>query len=402
MQKEGYAFVDDLPKLDPIITTEDTEYGWRGLTEHGEIVEVRSSNGHKVTPPDDIVVMREGKAIGRRIIENHGLDIEDYLTHFNRAVALFRNNEIASALVEADASIKAATTLRARFNRALILLSLGRWEQGLEEYSRCEQEGPLQRPLSKEAAACGLKPWQGEDLKGKRILLLHDHGFGDTIMLLRYVPALQDMGADVQMMMPPELTRLAAQIGTVTANSLRVIDADYFCPMLLLMHWLKLTPESVTGAPYLGLNAMLRQRWEHRLVNSEQKRVGLAWSVGVNHDGDYPRSIPLAMFDRTLPRDVDLYSLQVQGGDEAQALGINVFPLEDFADLAALMSQLDEIISVDTAALHLAGAIGHPRVFGLLSHWHSWRWLAPWYDNVKLLTQTTPAHWPSALEQMKE
>ena len=75
-----------------------------------------------------------------------------------------------------------------------------------------------------------------------------------------------------------------------------------------------------------------------------------------------------------LPIDAELYSLQAQSADEAQAFGVQITELEDFADCAALASLMDEVICVDTAALHVAGAIGHQRVTALLSHWVSWRW----------------------------
>jgi ADP-heptose:LPS heptosyltransferase len=71
-------------------------------------------------------------------------------------------------------------------------------------------------------------------------------------------------------------------------------------------------------------------------------------------------------------------------------------PFDDFADCAALMSLMDEIVAVDTAAVHLAGAIGHPSITLLLSSWHSWRWLSPLYDNIRVLRQDTPNDWKSA------
>jgi hypothetical protein len=403
MQKVAAAFVDDaLPTLDPIIAHEDTEQGWRGLTEHGEVLVVRSANGHKVTVPDDgLLVVRDGVPIGRRLIEQRDVSIEDYLTHFNRAVALFRNNEIDDALIQIDAAVGEARTTRARFNRALILLSLGRWPEGFDEYEQCERQAPFQRPLSRQAIEAGLTPWRGEDISGKRLLLLHDHGFGDTIMALRYVPVLRAMGADVVMMMPQELRRLAVQFGNVTANSMRVIEADYFCPMLLLLHALRATPDKIPITPgYIELEAELVERWRTRLAKFTHRRIGIAWSVGQHNDHDYPRACPLSLIDQALPKDADIFSVQAQGGEDADALGINVPIFEDFADCAAFMACMDDIVSVDTAALHLAGAIGHPRVTGLLSHWSSWRWLAPWYPQVNLLRQSTPGYWPSALTQM--
>jgi ADP-heptose:LPS heptosyltransferase len=92
----------------------------------------------------------------------------------------------------------------------------------------------------------------------------------------------------------------------------------------------------------------------------------------------------------------------VQGADEARALGVHTHEFADFADCASLMMQMDMIVSVDTAALHLAGAIGHANVVGLLSHWSSWRWVAPWYANVRLCRQAAAGDWSSALAQIHE
>lgn len=390
--------------LDPIITHEQTEYGWRGLTEQGEVLEVRSANGHKVmVPGDGLLVVSNGVPVGRRLIEKRDISIEGYLTHFNRACALFRNNETHDALIQIEAAIGEASTTRARFNRALILLSLGRWQEGFAEYEQCEQRPPFQRPNSRAAIERELKPWRGENINGKRLLLLHDHGFGDTIMMLRYVPALQAVGANVVLMMPEELQRLASQFAPVTANTLRVIDADYFCSMFLLLPALWQTPETIAhyAVPYIERDRKLVERWQTRLATSKRHRIGVAWSVGQHSDYDYARACPLELLDAALPTDADIFSVQAQNGEEAHALGINVPIFEDFADCAAFMSCMDQIVSVDTAALHLAGAIGHPRVTGLLSHWHSWRWLAPWYPQVKLIRQTAPGYWPSALTQME-
>ena len=116
--------------------------------------------------------------------------------------------------------------------------------------------------------------------------------------------------------------------------------------------------------------------------------------------GDYPREIPLWQLVEALGDRAEIHSVQIQNADEARELGVDVLQLEDFADCAGLMLRMDEIISVDTAALHLAGAIGHPRVTGLLSHWASWRWIAPWYANMRFCRQTQPDDWDSALAQI--
>jgi hypothetical protein len=397
MRADLETFVDDLVELDAVIAHETTDFGWRGLTAQGEVLEVRSSNGHKAVVPSEITVAHQGHAVGRRRVSNDWTvsSIADYLLHFNQAIQLYRTNNNAEALIEAEAAVAMAPTARARFNRSQILLALGRWHEGLKAYWECEQEAPFMRPQARAALDAGLRPWQGEDPRGKRILLLHAHGFGDTIMTLRFVPALRAIGAQPILVMPRELERLAAQVGPVVDE---LQDADFFCPMLHLLHMLEATPDKIAHGPYLSVDRSLVGTWSG-CVKRERRNVGLAWSVGKPSTGDYPREIPLRELTMCLG-DAQLHSVQAQGRDTAERLGVNAYTFADLADCAALMMRMDEIISVDTAALHLAGAIGHPHVTGLLSHWASWRWIAPWYGNMRLVRQTVPDDWSSALDHL--
>ena len=371
--------------LDPVVCHERTAYGWRGLTAEGEVLEVKSK---AATIPSEISVARGGVEIGRRMVGNEWpVDIDKYLFHFNRAVDCYKAGEIDEALHWSEITLQIAPTLRAKFNRAMILLAGGHWKEGFEAYWRCEQRAPFMRPQVREALDHGLERWRGEDLRGKRLLVMHAHGFGDSLMMLRYLPELQAQGAHVMLDVPQELGRLVTRWAEPDG------DYDYFVPLLHLLYFLNVTPDEVDGAPYLDVE----QSWH--LPLTRKRRVGLAWSIGKPSDGDYPRQVPLAELVAAFP-DAELHSVQAQGAAEAQALGVQTHDFRDFADCAALMMQMDAIVSVDTAALHLAGAIGHPRVFGLLSHWASWRWCARWYDNVTLCRQTTPGDWSSALAQI--
>jgi hypothetical protein len=382
------VFVDALPDLDPVIGCERTENGWRGLTQQGEVLEVRGANGHAIAIPSEIVVAQNGKPIGRRAIHaDLAVDIDAYLAHFNAVVAHYRDNRVNEALVESDAALKFAPTLRAKFNRSMVLLASGRWQEGLAEYWQCEQHLPFMRPRAQAALAVGIPVWKGEDLRDKRLLLLHAHGFGDTIQMLRYVPKLWRMGANISLDVPPELRRIAEGFASVVNPTDR--PPDYFCPILHLLHWLKIAPDNVDGRAYIVAE-------RPKITEVGGKRIGIAWSIGKPSDGDYPREIPLAELVEALG-DAELYSVQAQSAQQARAFGIGTPTFTDFADCASFMLQMDAIVSVDTAALHLAGAIGHPRVYGLLSHWSSWRWLAPWYDNVKLCRQAKADDWASAL-----
>ena len=376
---------EDLPVLEPVVCHERTAYGWRGLTAEGEVLEVKSKS---TTIPSEISVARAGIEIGRRKVGNAwSVDIDKYLFFFNRAVDCYKANRLDDALRACDAAVRTAPTLRARFNRAMILLAGGHWQKGLEEYWHCEQQAPFMRPQVREALAHRLVPWRGEDLRGKRLLVMHAHGFGDTLQMLRYLPELEARGAHVMLDVPQELGRL------VTGWAEPDGDYDYFIPILHLLYFLNVRPDNVDGAPYLAVPQ------NHVCRDIRRRRIGIAWSIGKPSDGDYPRQIPLMELRAAFP-DAELHSVQTQDAAEAQALDVKVTPFRDFADCAQWMMTMDEIVSVDTAALHLAGAIGHPRVFGLLSHWASWRWCARWYDNVTLCRQTAPGDWASALAQV--
>jgi hypothetical protein len=380
------TFVSEaLPEWSPVIAHEVTDYGWRGLTSNGEVLEVKGDN---ISVPEEIVVARAGRPVARRAVSNvTNVDIDRYLVNFNRAVELYKQDRLDEALAVCE--MIDPLTLRAKHNRSMMLLAAGRWRHGLREYWECEQSEPFIRPQAKAALDLGILPWMGEDLSGKKLALIHAHGFGDTIMMLRYVPRVRLTGADVVLVMPEELLRLASQHGEVVSEIPR--DADAFCPMLHLLYLLDVHPDDVVGRSYL------RSSTAH--LSSSRKKVGLAWSIGKPSDGDFPRQIPLEQLVDHF-KDCELHSVQIQGAEEAKALGVKTHDFIDFADCAAVMSSMDEIVSVDTAALHLAGAIGHPEVYGLLSRWASWRWVAPWYDNVKLCRQTSDGDWASALTQI--
>lgn len=379
------------PDLPPVLVIEATAKGWRGLTADGELLNVESASGHPVEiPTEKIGVTREGVPMGYRAVpaRTEPGTIDDYTRCFDSAVRLMKANRLDMALTSIEVAISFASTTTARFNRAIILLSLGRWAEGFAEFENCELEQMFMRPMYREAIEHGFKPWNGEDIRGKRLLLLHDHGFGDSIMMLRFVPHLKVvLGAEVILMLPPELRRLGTQVGTVTANSMRVLHCDYFCSLLYLFRMLKLTPEKVPTGQYLSVNPLLEEKWKRRL-GQRRKTIGVAWTPGKVHVGDYARAVPLGALTKTLDPDADLISVQVQGTAEADFLGVEHYPFEDFADCAALMSVLDEIVTIDTAAVHLAGAIGHPKITLLLPYWSSWRWLSPLYDNIRIVRQS--------------
>jgi hypothetical protein len=375
--------------LDPIVAHESTDYGWRGLTASGEVIKVRSDGG----VPDGEITMN-GQTVDRRA--NADANIGRYLAHHDRAVDLLRENKLADALAEFDAAVALASTARARFNRSLALLGLGRWREGFEGYEARLEFHPA-TPQMIAAERTGIPRWRGEDVRGKKLMLVHDAGFGDSLMMLRYVPMLAEMGAEVTLMMPPELERLAAQMAPLAHGA----APDFYCGLISLLHLLDQTPDVIPQGPYLAIDPALAMRW-HREIKSPRRKVGIAWSVGRTVAGDYPRAIPLAELVPVLEGfRVDWHSLQQQGADEAARFGVIAHNFEDFADCAALAATMDEVVTIDTAAVHVAGAIGHRNTTVLLSHFASWRWLGnAFYPAMKVAQQIRPGDWASALAQL--
>jgi hypothetical protein len=201
-------------------------------------------------------------------------------------------------------------------------------------------------------------------------------------MMLRFVEMLRRHGAQVIQCVPAELEWLALQFGDVVDLH---CPCDYFVSYLQLLRWLRIVPASVPVEPYIRVSGDWQAHWREQLGPAQHKRVGVAWSVRTEHSGDFPRPLPLQQIAVWFP-DAELHSVQTQGVEEAAAQGVVTHELLDFASTAALMMQMDEIVTVDTAAVHLAGAIGHPNVTLMLSQWHSWRWHDnPFYPHVRIV-----------------
>jgi hypothetical protein len=400
MRRLAVQFEEELPALDPFIVREDTERGWLGVTAKGEVVDVQSHPGEaRAIPPEDglVIVNGKGERIGRRAMPVNPCErgrVRAYLDVFNAAVTFYKRNDLVGALAASDAAIDLVPTVRARFNRSLVLLSMGRWREGFADFDL--RLDLVMSSLCQQAIDAGIPRWQGENITDKRLLLVHDAGFGDTVMMLRLVSRLMDLAGDVKLLAPPELNRFAGQVVPITD----VADGDVWCPMLSLFRMLDTSPGSC--APYLKSPARPRDLvWMPR-----RPAIGIAWNIGRDNPGDFPRAIPLKLLVRALQRvhgnDVALFSVQKQDAAVAEMYGVNTVPITDFADCASLIAAMDHIVCIDTAAVHVAGAIGHPRITLLLSDWASWRWRdeAPLYPNLRVIRQTAPGDWDSALAQL--
>ena len=297
-------------------------------------------------------------------------------------------------------------------NFSLVLLLKGDYAQGWPEH-----EWRLRTRTSTSPRREFPQPkWDGSDLNGRTILLHSEQGLGDSIQFARYAPLVASRGGKVIMQCQSPLCRLFHNLAGVThviANSNTPPDFDVHCPMLSLPCLFNTTVDAIPASiPYLQADGDLTRQWTQRLSSCAKTKIGLVWAGAAGHATDHLRSISPALFAplAKVP-GVELHSLQ-KGAAPTQLAALppemhlidHTAQLDDFADTAALMANLDLIISVDTAVAHLAGALGK-RAWLLLQYTPDWRWLldrddSPWYPTVRLFRQKFAGNWAEVIERV--
>jgi len=261
------------------------------------------------------------------------------------------------------------------------------------------------------------KLWQGEPLQGSRILLHAEQGLGDTLQFIRYVPLVAAQGAKIILEVQPRLHRLLAQTPG-TEEVVRCGEAlpgfDWQCPLLSLPMIFGTGLDTVPAQiPYIFADPVQAAAWKQRL-RGKPLRIGLAWGGNPRYPHDLRRSIPLkALAPLTNLGGATFYSLQM-GPPARQITQVRPAPRlldllhgqRDFADTAAIVANLDLVISIDTSVAHLAGAMGKP-VWVLLHKSADWRWLldredSPWYPTARLFRQTTLGDWQGVMARVEE
>ncbi len=344
--------------------------------------------------------------------------IEDHagaLVHAQRAAALAPQHPYAvrilgtallhlNRLDEAQAQLRRALQLQPDFALAAVDLSLtlllaGQLKEGWAQYSaRWTDTVRMARPVFHDPAL----EWQGpqrQPLKGRRIIVYAEQGLGDVIHFIRYVPLLQAGGAQVIAVVQPELATLLASIpGLHCYRPGEEVSADGHVALLDLPMHLGTTLDSIPSqVPYLQAPEAKVAHWRERLKPWDGKRkVGIAWAGSPAQVNNRNRSMPLSELAPLLDvPGVQCFSLQkgpgggytdIQPG--AQQLVDLTDEWADFSDSAAMIDNLDLVITVDSAVAHLAGALGKP-VWVLLGPNPDWRWLleredSPWYPTMRL------------------
>lgn len=262
--------------------------------------------------------------------------------------------------------------------------------------------------------------WLGEqEAGGKTILLQHEQGFGDTLQFIRYARLLADRGARVLLWVPVhlrELLRGVPGVSAVIGDDDPVPAHDLQCPLMSLPLAFGTQMETVPGGvPYIQADPERVLEWRERLGHAQRPRIGLVWAGRQFPPVNVPRDMSLRALLPLLELDAELISLQkdVPHADQDLLESLPAGALKrlgetagDFSDTAALIECLDLVIAVDTAVVHLAGAMGKPT--WIMNRFGScWRWLrdgrtdSPWYPTARLFRQGTMGDWEGVVAQVK-
>jgi Tfp pilus assembly protein PilF len=338
--------------------------------------------------------------------------VDDGLAYINQALSINPTHPIA------------------RYNRALILLQKGDFQQGFPEYEW--------RLKTADFPPCPFKQpiWDGSNFSGKTLLLHAEQGLGDTIQFIRYVPLVTERGGRVILTCHQPLMRLFSSLPGIDQFiplGMPLPAFDTYAPLLSLPGILGTTLDTVPHqVPYLrpprvnlelptlattspaAFSGSSNSKQPKSTIQNPKLKVGLVWSGGNLYKHNQTRSFSLQEFHSLLDvPEVSFYSLQkgipqleiAELGWQSRLIDLSE-QLQDMADTADAIAQLDLVITVDTSVAHLAGALATP-VWVLLAHVADWRWLlnrqdSPWYPTMRLFRQSHPGDWQGVMQRVVE
>lgn len=323
--------------------------------------------------------------------------------------ACWRNEEVVALVDAAEARLGPSEICR--LQRSLAHLMLGNYAEGFRDfearYSGDEVSLPKDAPWPR---------WTGEPIAGKRLLVLPEQGFGDAIVMARFLPRLKAMGAHVSMVVKPPLTRLFARLDGVDAllGAARRTDRfDFYTPNMSLPHLVGLPDGKPPPMPRLTIPEDSRARAEKLLAPFAGRfKIGIVWTGSLTYRANHRRSVrPESFLGLAQVPGVQLVSLyKGEAHDQFLDGGMAGVVLDacgadrDFADTAAIIEKLDLLVTTDTAVVHIAASMGKP-VWNMLT-WEGF-WLygrgerTPWYPSMRLIRQRRSGDWDGVFAEVE-
>ena len=307
-----------------------------------------------------------------------------------------------------------------RYNRAMTLLLAGDFPAGWPEYE-CRLQIPAHQHRYSWHEPQHL--WDGQPFPGQTLVVYAEQGLGDCIQFCRFLPFVKALGGTTVLCAPPSLVPILQSLAGVdaiipgdSAGPSRPLRLRWAIPVMSLPYLFRTTLATIPDCtPYLHVPADYRHKWQlllspHR--HSSLQRIGFVFSSA---NDIQVKSCALAHWAPlfSLP-GLQWYSLQKGSAAVSEASAAAPFDqiidlsghIGDFADTAALLEQLDLLITIDTSVAHLAGALGKP-TWLLLPFSADWRWLlgrsdSPWYPSFRLFRQLVPGQWPAVIETVRQ
>jgi tetratricopeptide (TPR) repeat protein len=365
-------------------------------------------------------------------IKDLNLAVQIDPNHANAHINLGNTLHLMQRLDDALLSYKKAIDLEplnaiAHWGYATTLLHTGQYDNGFVEFEWRVKNPRLSSLFNEKYKG---DPWTGKDsLLNKTILLHSEQGLGDTIQFCRYIKKVKELGAEIYVCAEEPLLKILSDIPGVTKvfkkGSDTIPDHDYHCSFLSLPYAFSTSLNSLPNSvPYLPIDIEKKMKWQKKMGAKVKPRIGLVWSGGYRpHNPELylvnnRRNIQLEKFLALEDLDIEIYSLQkgkkaeneLKEFSEQHTFGSRIIDftneLSDFTDTAALIENLDLVISVDTSTAHLAGALGRP-VWILNRFDNCWRWLAnredsPWYPSARLFRQQANGDWDMVMNRVKD
>ena len=298
-------------------------------------------------------------------------------------------------------------------NKAYLKLLLGELEEGWQLHESRKNKKDRKKHYPEFPAPL----WLGNESIEDKILLVHsEQGLGDTLQFYRYLPMLQTLNPKevifhVEKPLIPLLSELNENI-TILDKNKNLPSFDYYCPLMSLPLAFKTSINSIpNNVPYLYVNNVKNNNWQERLGRKTKTRVGVVWSGSTHHKNDHNRSLTLTQISSLFELPFEFHCLQkeireldIETLNNIKAINQHQSDLHDFSDTAALVNQMDLIISVDTSVAHLAGALGK-KVWILLPFVPDFRWLlnrndSPWYPTAEIFRQPDIDDWDTVIKEL--
>lgn len=340
------------------------------------------------------------------------------VAYWNIALIDKREDRIDEAISGFEKALEYGyNTWQCESNIGYLHMLMGRFQEGWHRYEdRLKNAKEYTRQIT-------LPRWDGTaSLKGKRLLIISEQGFGDTIMMARYFPKLTEMGAEVLLECHPELMTLMAGTPGIsellpkiypgqTVSDDRESRVDTYCYLMSLPGLMGTTLDTIPSAKgILSIPEDKKAQWKDKLSTYDGLKIGLVWHSRDAHKTTPMRSCALAEF-APLAKLKGVHLFSFQKGPQADQINQVDFPVidlgsqvEDFTDTAALVEQLDMVIAIDTALIHLAATLDKP-TWALICADPEWRWMMdrtdnPWYPSVRVFRQQQMGEWAPVFKQV--